>query len=144
MCSLQHPPRAAPASSVYEMQHLKRSIGKQGMKKRLLIASGLAVMFAAVPYLVEAQQRAPAAPAAAAAPTPAAIGPQVAQAPVAPPAGAAATFDAVRQRGSVLCGTNTGLAGFALPNAQGVWTGIDVDVCRAVAAAMFGDATKVR
>jgi general L-amino acid transport system substrate-binding protein len=104
------------------------------MKKRLLIASGLAMMFAATPYLVEAQQRPP---------SPTASGPAVAQAPT-PPAAAAATFDAVRQRGFVQCGTNTGLAGFAAPNAQGVWQGLDVDVCRAVAAAMFGDATKVR
>jgi general L-amino acid transport system substrate-binding protein len=39
---------------------------------------------------------------------------------------------------------NTGLAGFAAPDSQGVWRGLDVDYCRAVAAAMFGDATKVR
>src|SRR5262245_52413973 len=111
---------AAPGRFVYEMQHHKRPIGKQGMKKRLLIASGLATMFAAVPYLVAAQQRSATPPPAVSAP--AAPGPSVAQAPVTPPAGAAATFDAVRQRGFVQCGTNTGLAGFALPNAQGVWT----------------------
>jgi general L-amino acid transport system substrate-binding protein len=54
------------------------------------------------------------------------------------------TFDAVKARGQVNCGVNTGLAGFAKPNDKGVWEGIDVDVCRAVAAAMFGDAKKVR
>ncbi|WP_114376276.1 amino acid ABC transporter substrate-binding protein [Elioraea thermophila] len=54
------------------------------------------------------------------------------------------TFDAVRARGVVNCGVNTGLAGFAAPDSQGVWRGLDVDLCRAVAAAMFGDATKVR
>jgi general L-amino acid transport system substrate-binding protein len=44
----------------------------------------------------------------------------------------------------VLCGVNTGLAGFSQPDSKGVWKGIDVDVCRAVAAAVFGDAAKVR
>jgi len=54
------------------------------------------------------------------------------------------TFDAVKARGQLVCGVNSGLAGFAAPDSQGNWRGIDVDVCRAVAAAMFGDATKVR
>jgi general L-amino acid transport system substrate-binding protein len=54
------------------------------------------------------------------------------------------TFDAVKARGQVNCGVNTSLAGFAKPTDKGVWEGIDVDVCRAVAAAMFGDAKKVR
>jgi general L-amino acid transport system substrate-binding protein len=69
-----------------------------------------------------------------------------AQAPAsaAPPAGASPTFDAVRARGFVQCGVNTGSAGFALPDSQGNWRGLDVDVCRAIAAAMFNDATKVR
>ncbi|MCS6854841.1 MAG: amino acid ABC transporter substrate-binding protein [Elioraea sp.] len=57
---------------------------------------------------------------------------------------AQSTFDAVRARGVVNCGVNTGLAGFGAPDSQGVWRGLDVDLCRAVAAAMFGDATKVR
>jgi general L-amino acid transport system substrate-binding protein len=57
---------------------------------------------------------------------------------------AQSTLDAVRSRGFVQCGVNTGLAGFAQPDAKGVWRGIDVDVCRAVAAAVFGDARKVR
>jgi general L-amino acid transport system substrate-binding protein len=57
---------------------------------------------------------------------------------------AAATLDAIRARGSLICGVNTGLAGFAQPDSQGVWRGFDVDYCRAVAAAVFGDATKVR
>jgi general L-amino acid transport system substrate-binding protein len=64
-----------------------------------------------------------------------------------PPAAAAAaanTFDAVRQRGTLVCGVNTGLAGFAQPDSQGVWRGFDVDYCRAVAAAIFGDPNKVR
>jgi len=53
------------------------------------------------------------------------------------------TLDVVKERGKLMCGTNTGLAGFANPNDQGVWEGIDVDVCRAVAAAIFGDANAV-
>ena len=57
---------------------------------------------------------------------------------------AQSTLDAVKAKGFVACGTNTGLAGFSQPDSRGVWKGIDVDVCRAVAAAVFGDATKVR
>jgi general L-amino acid transport system substrate-binding protein len=55
----------------------------------------------------------------------------------------ATTLETVKQRGKLLCGTNTGLAGFASPNDQGQWSGLDVDVCRAVAAAVFGDPQKV-
>ncbi|MTJ81914.1 MAG: amino acid ABC transporter substrate-binding protein [Telmatospirillum sp.] len=54
------------------------------------------------------------------------------------------TFDAVKNRGQVVCGVHTGLGGFGAPDQKGTWAGLDVDVCRAVAAAMFGDATKVR
>ncbi len=57
---------------------------------------------------------------------------------------AQSTLDSVRSKGFVTCGTNTGLAGFSQPDSKGVWRGIDVDVCRAVAAAVFGDAGKVR
>ena len=60
------------------------------------------------------------------------------------PAPVGATLDAVRQKGFVQCGVNTGLAGFSQPDSKGEWKGIDVDLCRAVAAAVFGDATKVR
>jgi len=60
------------------------------------------------------------------------------------PALAQSTLDAVRGRGYVQCGVGTGLAGFSQPDSKGVWRGIDVDVCRAVAAAVFGDAGKVR
>src|SRR5437764_2625434 len=59
-------------------------------------------------------------------------------------AAAQSTFDAVRKKGYVQCGVNTGLAGFSQPDSKGVWRGIDVDICRAVAAAVFGDAAKVR
>lgn len=51
----------------------------------------------------------------------------------------AATLDDVQARGSLNCGVSTGLAGFSAPDANGVWEGFDVAVCRAVAAAIFGD-----
>ena len=57
---------------------------------------------------------------------------------------AQSTLDAVRSKGFVQCGVNTGIAGFSQPDSKGVWKGIDVDVCRAVAAAVLGDAAKVR
>ncbi len=56
----------------------------------------------------------------------------------------AATLENIRARGVLHCGVNVGLAGFSLADSQGVWRGLDVDVCRAVAAAVFGDATKVK
>ncbi|MBR0671626.1 amino acid ABC transporter substrate-binding protein [Neoroseomonas soli] len=61
-----------------------------------------------------------------------------------PAAPASSTIDAIRARGTLVCGVNTGLAGFAQPDSQGVWRGFDVDYCRAVAAALLGDANKVR
>jgi general L-amino acid transport system substrate-binding protein len=48
------------------------------------------------------------------------------------------------RRDAVLCGVNTGLPGFSAPDDKGNWTGFDVDFCRAVAAAIFDDATKVK
>jgi general L-amino acid transport system substrate-binding protein len=57
---------------------------------------------------------------------------------------APSTLDAVRAKGHVQCGVNTGLAGFSQPDSKGVWKGIDIDLCRGVAAAVFGDANKVR
>ena len=56
----------------------------------------------------------------------------------------AATIDDVRSRGELRCGINTGLPGFASQNEQGQWQGFDVDMCRAVAAAVLGDAKKVK
>ena len=56
----------------------------------------------------------------------------------------AAMLDTVRQKGNVTCGVNVGLGGFSMPDSTGIWKGLDVDVCRAVAAAVFGDASKVR
>ena len=57
---------------------------------------------------------------------------------------AQSTLDAVKSKGYVQCGVNTGLAGFSQPDSRGAWKGLDVDSCRAVAAAVFGDASKVR
>ncbi len=56
----------------------------------------------------------------------------------------AATLDNVKQKGFLQCGANTGLAGFGQPDAQGNWTGLDVEFCRAIAAAIFDDPTKVK
>src|SRR5471032_1294117 len=56
----------------------------------------------------------------------------------------AQTLKSVKDRGMLNCGSNGTLAGFGLPDAQGKWTGLDVDFCRAVAAAIFNDASKVK
>jgi general L-amino acid transport system substrate-binding protein len=56
----------------------------------------------------------------------------------------AQTLDRVKQRGQLSCGVNVGLAGFSAPDDKGNWTGLDVEYCRAIAAAVLGDATKVR
>lgn len=56
---------------------------------------------------------------------------------------AAGTLDDVKARGSLNCGVTTGLIGFAAPDANGEWVGFDVAICRAVAAAVLGDATAV-
>ncbi|MEK1906137.1 MAG: amino acid ABC transporter substrate-binding protein, partial [Pseudomonas sp.] len=57
---------------------------------------------------------------------------------------AGATLDAVKKKGYVQCGISDGLPGFSYADAKGNYLGIDVDVCRAVAAAVFGDASKVK
>lgn len=54
------------------------------------------------------------------------------------------TLDNVKQNGQLVCGVSTGLPGFSAPDDQGNWQGIDVDVCRGIAAAIFGDPTKVQ
>ncbi|MCK8788197.1 amino acid ABC transporter substrate-binding protein [Roseomonas sp. NAR14] len=59
-------------------------------------------------------------------------------------AASAATLDTVRQRGQLACGVSTGFAGFSQPDAQGNFRGLDADYCRAIAAAVLGDASKVR
>jgi general L-amino acid transport system substrate-binding protein len=56
----------------------------------------------------------------------------------------AATLDDVKARGELNCGVNTGLVGFAAPDANGNWSGFDVAVCKAVAAAVLGDPAKVK
>ena len=56
----------------------------------------------------------------------------------------AAMLDDVKARGQLICGVSAGLPGFSNPNDKNVWAGIDVDACRAVAAAVLGDASKVK
>lgn len=60
------------------------------------------------------------------------------------PAHAGKTIDAIKARGQLVCGVNTGLAGFSQADSQGNWTGLDVDVCKAIAASLLGDANKVK
>ncbi|WP_336811308.1 amino acid ABC transporter substrate-binding protein [Bosea sp. MMO-172] len=54
------------------------------------------------------------------------------------------TLERVKQRGQLICGTSTGIAGFSMADGQGNWSGLDVDVCRALAAAIFDDPAKVK
>lgn len=56
----------------------------------------------------------------------------------------ASTKDEVQKRGYLQCGVSTGLPGFSNPDEKGTWTGLDVDVCKAIAAATLGDATKIK
>src|SRR5262245_16057172 len=60
------------------------------------------------------------------------------------PAHAGKVFDSIKQKGVVACGVHTGRAGFALADSSGKWSGLDVDYCRALAAAVLGDAEKVK
>jgi len=60
------------------------------------------------------------------------------------PAHAGKTLDGIKAKGAVTCGVNTGLAGFGAADSAGKWSGLDVDVCRALAAATLGDAEKVK
>ncbi len=60
------------------------------------------------------------------------------------PASAGPVMDAIRARGVLNCGINTGVAGFALPDSRGEWQGLDVDLCRGLAVAVLNDASKVR
>ncbi|WP_417248490.1 amino acid ABC transporter substrate-binding protein [Celeribacter sp.] len=57
--------------------------------------------------------------------------------------GGSPTLSAIKEHGALKCGVNPGTPGFAAPDANGVWKGFDVDVCRAVATAIFGDPDKV-
>ena len=56
----------------------------------------------------------------------------------------AGTLDDVKSRGVLRCVVSTGIAGFAYPDASGVWKGFDIDFCRATAAAVLGDASKIK
>ena len=58
-------------------------------------------------------------------------------------AASAATLDDVKARGKLICGVNVGLTGFAAPDANGVWNGFDISLCRAIAAAIFSDPNAV-
>ena len=60
------------------------------------------------------------------------------------PAFAGKTLDTIKSRGQLVCGVNTGLAGFSAADSQGKWTGLDVDMCRAIAAAILNDGEKVK
>ena len=60
------------------------------------------------------------------------------------PAMAGKTLDAIKQRGQLICGVNPSLPGFAAADSQGNWAGLDVDVCKAIAASILGDATKIK
>ncbi len=62
---------------------------------------------------------------------------------LAPVAASAGTLDVVKERGTLRCGVNTGLAGFSAPDDKGRWQGLDADFCRAVAAAVLADPEKV-
>ena len=63
---------------------------------------------------------------------------------IAAPAHAGKTLDGIKTRGQVVCGVHTGLAGFSAADSTGKWAGLDVDICRAVAAAVLGDGEKVK
>lgn len=62
----------------------------------------------------------------------------------APAAFAGKTLDDIKSKGQVTCGVNTGLAGFSAADSNGKWAGLDVDVCKAIAAAVLGDGEKVK
>ncbi|MBE0582711.1 MAG: amino acid ABC transporter substrate-binding protein, partial [Desulfofustis sp.] len=58
--------------------------------------------------------------------------------------GSAFTLELVKQRDVLNCGVSAGVRGFSNPDETGRWQGLDVDICRAVAAAVLGDADKVK
>jgi general L-amino acid transport system substrate-binding protein len=59
-------------------------------------------------------------------------------------AASAQTLKTIKERGMLSCGVNTGLPGFSAPDDKGNWAGLDVDICRAIAAAVFNDPSKVK
>jgi general L-amino acid transport system substrate-binding protein len=54
------------------------------------------------------------------------------------------TLEAIKARGQLVCGIGTGVAGFGIPDSRGVWQGMDIDLCRGLATAIFNDPAKVR
>ena len=60
------------------------------------------------------------------------------------PAQAGKTIDTIKQRGQLVCGVNPSLPGFSAADSQGNWAGLDVDVCKAVAATLLSDASKIK
>jgi general L-amino acid transport system substrate-binding protein len=60
------------------------------------------------------------------------------------PAQAGKTLETLRARGQLVCGVNTGLAGFSMADSSSRWSGLDVDICRATAAAVLGDGARVK
>jgi general L-amino acid transport system substrate-binding protein len=60
------------------------------------------------------------------------------------PAHAGKTLDAMKARGQMICGVNPSLPGFAAADSQGVWSGLDIDICKAIAASVMGDAGKIK
>ena len=60
------------------------------------------------------------------------------------PAHAGKTLDAIKARGQLVCGVNPSLPGFSAADSQGVWAGLDVDVCKAIAATVLNDASKIK
>lgn len=71
-------------------------------------------------------------------------GPIAGWAQTASPGAKSATLAQVKARGHLECGVHTGIPGWSFPNDKGEWSGLDVDLCRSVAAAIFGDASKVK
>ncbi len=63
---------------------------------------------------------------------------------LAAPAHAGKTLDAIKSRGQLVCGVSSGVAGFSQADSNGNWSGLDVDVCRAIAASVLGDPAKVK
>ena len=60
------------------------------------------------------------------------------------PVHAGKTLDAIKVRGQLVCGVSSGVAGFSQADSNGQWSGLDVDICRAIAASLLGDANKVK
>ena len=60
------------------------------------------------------------------------------------PAHAGKTLDTIKQRGQLVCGVNPSLPGFAAADSQGNWSGLDIDICKALAASVLSDASKIK